>query len=168
MSRLKATHTMSPAASATRETVALERAVTMSAPRLSLSRLVAWLKSASLDKALIAGADPAFSPALRSRIAILSSRHNRDAMADGLQRLAARADSAQRRSWSLGNRRTLRANSSRLYELALLMRTERPLYAGGLARVNQLLTDSLSPMYRGDETTLARALDEAAQALRCG
>jgi hypothetical protein len=168
MSRLKSDTAHEPAASATGEIVALERAVTISARRSRLSRLTARLKSASLDKALIAGANPAFSPALRSRIAILASRRNREATADGLQRLATRAGGTQRRLWSLSNRRVLLANSSRLNELALLLRTERPLYASGLARINQLLTDGLSPMYRGDESTLARALDETAQALRRG
>jgi hypothetical protein len=131
----------------------------------ALSRLLARSLARRLDGALIAGADPAGSAVLTARAALLTSPRMRGSLADSLHGLVHAAHGPQRRWWALGSRAAVLANASELDALAMLLASERPLYARGLALLNGLLTDGSGPAFRGDATALARALADARSAL---
>jgi hypothetical protein len=131
----------------------------------ALSRLLARSMARRLDGALIAGADPAGSTMLAARAALLTSAQMRGSLADSLHGLLRAAQGPQRRWWALGSRAAVLANASELDALAMLLASETPLYARGLALLNQLLTDGGGPAYRGDATALSRALSDARTAL---
>jgi hypothetical protein len=57
------------------------------------------------------------------------------------------------------------ANASALRELAAVLRGTAPLYAGGIAMANRLLTDATGAAYVGDGEALARGLREAREAM---
>jgi hypothetical protein len=127
-----------------------------------LACLMARARSHSLDRALSAGADPATSPQLAARAAQLTSSGTRAAVADGLERLLNAARGPQRRWSALSHHRhQLLANAAGLQELATLLRGDTPLYARGIAILNQLLTDGTSAAYRGDDQALALQLGVA-------
>jgi hypothetical protein len=131
----------------------------------ALSRLLARSLGPRLDGALIAGADPAGSTLLAARAALLTSARMRGSLADSLHGLVRAAQGPQRRWWALGSRAAVLANASELDALAMLLASQTPLYARGLALLNELLTDSTGPAYRGDATALSRALSDARSAL---
>lgn len=131
----------------------------------AVSRLLAHSLARRLDGALIAGADPASSALLAARAAHLTSAQMRGSLADSLHGLVRAAQGPQRRWWALGSRGAVLANASELDALAMLLASQTPLYARGLALLNQLLTDGLGPAYRGDATALSRALSDARSAL---
>jgi len=126
-----------------------------------LACLTARVRSHSLDRELGAGADPASSPRLAARAAQLTSPGTRAAVADGLERLLSAARGPQRRWSALSRHRQLLANAAELQDLAALLRGDTPLYARGIAILNQLLTDGTSPAYHGDDEALALQLGEA-------
>jgi hypothetical protein len=126
-----------------------------------LARSLAW----RLDRALIAGADPAGSRLLAARAALLTSARMRESLADSLDNLVCAAQGQPRRWSALGRRAAVQANVSELDALATLLVSGTPLYARGLALLNELLTDGVGPAYRGDATTLSRALSDARIAL---
>jgi len=133
------------------------------------ARIAARVRAASLDRALIAGADPAAGPALAARASLLTSRTRREQLAEGLERLVGAAQGRQRRWWDLAQREAVLVNSSEPRAAAMALRSARPLYAAGLARLNQLLADGTGPAYRGSASGLARALSDARAALEgCG
>jgi hypothetical protein len=132
---------------------------------VALSRLLARALARRLDGALIAGADPAGSALLAARAALLTSARMRGSLADSLHGLVRAAQGPQRRWWALGSRATVLANASELDGLAMLLASETPLYAQGLALLNRLLTDGTGPAYHGDATALSRALADARTAL---
>jgi hypothetical protein len=131
----------------------------------AFSRLSARVLSGRLDRALLDGADPATSPRLAARAAQLSSPGTRAALADALDGLVRAAQGPQRRWWALASPSSVRANSSELHALASLLDSRTPVYARGVAHVNQLLHDGSGPAYQGDATRLARALSDARAAL---
>jgi hypothetical protein len=131
----------------------------------ALSRLLARSLAPRLDGALIAGADPAGSTLLAARAALLTSARMRGSLADSLHSLVRAAQGPQRRWWALGSRDAVLANASELDALAMLLASQTPLYARGLALLNELLTDGTGPAYRGDATALSRALSDARTAL---
>ncbi len=131
----------------------------------ALSRLLARSMARRLDGALIAGADPAGSTVLAARAALLTSGRMRESLAGSLHGLLRAAQGPQRRWWALGSRAAVLANASELDALAMLLSSETPLYARGLALLNQLLTDGVGPAYRGDAVALSRALSDARTAL---
>jgi hypothetical protein len=61
------------------------------------ARLVARVRAAALDRALLAGADPARSSQLAARAHALTSPRSRAAAADGLERWLSSADGATSR-----------------------------------------------------------------------
>ena len=126
--------------------------------------LLSALRADSLDRALVAGHDPACSSALTLRAARLTSRRRRSQLAAGIDRLAAPA-MARRRSVLAGPVAAVSANRDRLCSLAALLRGGTPLYAAGVARLRLLLTDPTSPAHVGDAAALAGALDAAGRAL---
>lgn len=139
-----------------------------SAPLLdpgALTRAGAHLFSWRLDRALMAGADPAGSRMLAARAALLTSAKSRRSLAQALHRLVRAAQGPQRRWWALSSRASINANTSELAELARLLENGTALYAGGLASLNELLKDGTGPVYRGDATALSRALSDVRTAL---
>jgi hypothetical protein len=142
-----------------------ERLVARSLGPGRLARMAARVHSHSLDRALIAGADPSGSPQLAARAAQLTSPRTRALIAEGLQRLVRAAQGPQKRWRAASRRGQLLANASRLHELASALASGAPLYARGIAMLNQLLTDGTGPAYLGDGESLARRLDEARTAL---
>jgi len=129
------------------------------------SRVLARLRGRSLDRALIAGADPSTSPLLAARAAALAAQAHRHALADGLERLLAAAEGPQRRWWALSAREHVRANASEISALAELLRGSTPLYARGIAMVEDLLSDGAGPAYDGPPTGLAARLRAARSAM---
>jgi hypothetical protein len=132
-----------------------------------LARVTARVRSASLDRALIDGADPVASPALAARAAQLTSPPMRSSIAEGLERLVRAAQRPQRRWWAPSGRQAVLANSSSLHELAATLHGEELVYARGVAILAELLTDGTGPAY-GDydgAAGLARELRRAGAAL---
>jgi hypothetical protein len=129
------------------------------------ARIAAHLRSSSLDRALIAGADPTASAALAARATILTSRRTRALLAEGLERSLQAAQGTQRRWWAVSPRSPLLANASAVRELAALLRADGPLYAPGLAILNQLMSDGSGPAYRDQPQHAARRLREARAAM---
>lgn len=146
-------------------TVGYERRVVRSLGPSPLTRVTARMRSQSLDRALIAGADPSSSALLAARAAQLTSARTRALIAEGLERLLRAAQGPQRRWRAVSRRGQLLANASRLHELAALLAGGAPLYARGIAMLNQLLTDGTGPAYLGEGEHLACWLDEARAAL---
>lgn len=136
-------------------------------PPLS-ARVAARVFAHRLDRALIAGADPADSPRLAARAAMLTSRSIRGELADGLDRLIATAQLPPPRRKSIPRHSSVLANSKLLRELATTLRGSGPLYAGGIAMLCTLLTDGTGPVYNGtDGRALEGELLRARAALTC-
>ncbi len=130
-----------------------------------LARLTARVRAHSLDRELIAGADPAGSPQLAARAAQLTSARTRAQIAAGLERLVEVAQGPQRRWSAVSPHGPALANAATLRELAALLREDAPLYARGVAILDRLLSDGSGPAYRGSLEQLAGALGEARAAV---
>ncbi len=130
-----------------------------------LTRLQARMRGRSLDRALIAGADPAGSRALAARAAHLTSQRSRALTAGGLERLVRQAAANGRRWRVLVRPDCVLENASAICQLASLLRSDAPVYASGVAIVNQLLTDGAGAAYVGDAAQLASELARARTAL---
>jgi hypothetical protein len=131
------------------------------------ARVIARLRHASLDRELAAGADPASSPQLAARAARLAMTRERTHLAEGVERLLSATQGPQRRWWAVAEREPVVANAAELSDLAALLRSSTPLYARGVAIVNQLLTDGTGPAYVGNAERLERRLHDARAAM-CG
>jgi len=129
------------------------------------ARLLARIQADSLERALIAGADPRESPQLAARAAQLTSARTRAAIAAGLERLARASEGPQRRWWAPSQREPLLANVTALGELAELLRADTPLYARGIAILSRLLSDGSGPLYRGCSGRIAYELETARAAM---
>lgn len=129
-------------------------------------RIAARLRAGSFDRALIAGADIGRSPQLQLRAARLTSRASRLALAGGLEGLLDSDARAPRRTRVRPPHESLRSAAPTLRDLAALLRAPGPLYARGLAMLNELLVDGSGPLYARDGgTALDRALREVRIAL---
>jgi hypothetical protein len=123
------------------------------------------MRPGPLDKALIADADPARSPQLAARAAILTSPRFRESLASGLEQLL-RPTPGQATSLRVHPRRSaVSANASELSELAELLRGPSLLYARGVALATQLVSDGTGPLYAGDGNALKHQLQQARSAL---
>jgi hypothetical protein len=129
------------------------------------TRLSARMRAGALDRALIAGADPASSPKLAARATSLTSSRFRALIADGLERLPRVAEGPTRRWWAASRRGAVLANARDLAELAALLRGGSVLYARGIAILGELLADGTGPAYRSEAGDLARELHRARIAL---
>lgn len=129
------------------------------------TRLIARIRHRSLDRELIAGAEPASSPQLAARAARLASRRERTLLAEGVERLLAASSGPQRRWWAVSRREPLLANAAELSALAGLLRSSTPLYVRGIAIVDRLLTDGTGPAYFGSAESLNRELSAARAAM---
>jgi hypothetical protein len=130
-----------------------------------VARIAATARSGALDRALIAGADPASSRRLAARAARLTSPRHRRLLAEGLERLLQAAHGPQRRWWAVAERGHLLDNAEEIGSLAAVLRSDTPLYAPGIARLAQLLGDGDGPAYHGGAGMLARRLREARAAM---
>src|SRR5689334_17390304 len=92
------------------------------------ARLAARVLAARLDRALIEGADPASSPRLAARAALLTSRCTRSELADGLDLVLARAQTPPSRQRALPLHASVLANARLMRELASELRGPAPLY----------------------------------------
>ncbi len=128
-------------------------------------RLLARLRSTPLDELLIAGADPRGSRVLAARAAQLTARRHRAALAAGLERLGRSATEPGARMQVRPRRASVLASEAALTELADRLRSEEPVYAGGVARLARLLSDGRGPAYRGAPAALAAELESAAAEL---
>jgi hypothetical protein len=120
--------------------------------------LLARLRPGALDRALIAGADPARSRPLAARARLLTSSRNRAALAAALERLPGLAAARPSRFRLRPSEQAVAANEELLRELGVLLRADAPVYAGGVADVAQLISDGVGPLFRGDALTLERRL----------
>jgi hypothetical protein len=121
-------------------------------------RAIARVRWFSLDGRLAAGEDPARSRLLAAQAARLTSPRQRERLADalgGLLRAAARGPAVSRLSPS---RIALSRNEAALRELARRVGSQETLYAGGLARLERLISDSTGPVFRGDAGELSAEL----------
>jgi hypothetical protein len=124
----------------------------------TLARLLARARAGALDAALIAGADPAGSLLLAARARQLTSPRRRAALAEAISRLHAHAQAPASRCRVRLCRAAVAANFDGLQELAVLLRADVPLYARGLAALEELLSDGTGPLYHGDAAALSRRL----------
>jgi hypothetical protein len=129
------------------------------------ARFTARVRWSSLDQQLVEGADPSGSPQLAARATVLTCAREREKLAAAIDRVVDAAHGPQRRWWAVSRRPPVRANAAELRALAQLLRSSRPLYARGVAVVNQLLTDGCGPLYTARAEGLAWALYEAHGAL---
>jgi len=125
-----------------------------------LTMLAARMCAGRLNRALIAGGDPASSRRLAARARQLTSPSSRTALADNLDRLLWNAQVSHGRWHVRPNRQAVCANASALGALAGLLVSPTPLYARGVAALEELLSDGIGPVYRGDAQALAHRLEE--------
>jgi hypothetical protein len=131
-----------------------------------LARAAARVRGISLDRALADGGDPASSPQLAARAALLTSPQSRAEIAASLERLVQAAQGPQKRWWALSRTSGVLANSGELCALACLLRDGGPVYARGVALVKRLVTDGSGPAYRGEADALTREVSVARAALQ--
>jgi hypothetical protein len=108
------------------------------------ARALARLRASALDRALVQGADPAASAALAARAVRLTRRRTRERLADAVQRLADYDSGARLR---VRPARAVRVNRPELRELAAVLRSPGPVYAGGVAAARLMLRDGAGPAY---------------------
>jgi hypothetical protein len=132
-----------------------------------ITRLLARLRSRSLDRALSDGADEKKSARLAARAAQLTARPMREELAGSLEQLlyAARKPAGRyrvplRRTPILVNAQILREIASDLYGPA-------PVSARGVAMLHELLTDGTGPLFTAISRApvLAQVLGDAQAAL---
>ena len=110
------------------------------------SRLLARVFGGSLDRALLGGADPAASRRLAARVASLNASSTRASLADSLELLVRAAQQAPRRT-RVSPRPGVIVNAELMFEIADRLRGGRPLYAIGIAMLNELLSDGIGPVF---------------------
>lgn len=127
------------------------------------SRLRARAFSTRLDTALAGGADPQSDPTLTLRAEHLRSPHVRGQLASGLRDALDRAERPHPFSAAAPVARiSVLANRELITEVADRLDSDLPVGVGGLAALNQLLTDGASPMWvRGDGRELRDSLEGA-------
>jgi hypothetical protein len=130
-----------------------------------LAGLLARARSGSLNESLIGGADPAASRLLAARAMQLTSPRSRASLASGLDRLLWSAQAPAGRWRVRPHREAVCANASALGGLASLLVSTSPLYARGVAMLEQLLTDGTGAVYRGDTELLAHTLEQCRAAI---
>jgi hypothetical protein len=130
------------------------------------SRLAARLRAGSLNRELMAGGDPSSSPQLAARAAQLTAPRVRVQLAEGLERLVEAAGGPQQRWSAVGRREALLGNLEEIGELAQLLRSDTPLYASGIASLNEFLSDGTGCAYHGEREEIAGRLQAARLAMQ--
>jgi hypothetical protein len=127
-----------------------------------------WLQRGALDRKLARGADPSTSPALSRRARQLTSSRCRRGLAEGLRNVIDAADEPQR-GYSAAvplQRHEIQRERGFLVALAEDLRSDDELNPRGIALVEKLLTDGISPLYTSSpEGELHGALTHARAAL---
>jgi hypothetical protein len=127
-----------------------------------------WLRRGALDRRLAHGADPRATPELARRARQLTSRRCRAGLAEGIRNLIDAAEEPER-GYSAAvplQRRAILAERDFLLALAADLRSDDELSPRGIALVEHLLTDGMSPLYApGPEGGLHNALTHARAAL---
>ena len=129
------------------------------------ARLLARLRAGSLDRELLAGADPAGSPQLAARALALTSPRSRATLVAGLERWLSPARGATSRLRVLPRRDLAVAGEAEVRAIVTELRGSTRLYAQGLAQLRALITDGTGPAYVGERDVLAGLLAEARAAI---
>jgi hypothetical protein len=133
-----------------------------------LLRLRVFARRRALDVHLADGADPAGSAALAVRARQLIAPSTRESFASGLESLvmeAARPPLPRGMAIPLARRQLMEARAT-LLALAACLRSDRPVYARGVALLSWLLTDGTGPVYdRHARSDLHDVLASVAEAL---
>jgi hypothetical protein len=131
------------------------------------ARVLARLRSHSLDRALSDGADPVTSRQLAARAAQLTARPTREELARCLEQLVERAHASERRRAVQLNRAAILVNAHAMREMAAQLSGPAPVYARGVAALHELLTDGTGPVFVRDSEppALEHALGRARAAL---
>jgi hypothetical protein len=113
------------------------------------AQVQAWARRHALDAALAAGADPSESPALACRAARLTRRRSREDLAAWVDEiLTAAAGRPHDLSVAVHpDHDEVLGASSRLIEVAELLRSPAPVYVQGVAMLRDLLSDGGSCVY---------------------
>lgn len=130
-----------------------------------LARLAARVRARGLDKQLIAGADPTGSPRLAARAWRLTSSSHRNSLAFAIERLLRSAKQPPNRWGVAPQRKAVIAQADELSAIASLLRSRSPLYASGIAMVDELVFDGTGPAYVGEPAVLAEHVSQARHAL---
>ncbi len=112
--------------------------------------LGARLHRRSLDRDLACGIAPWRSPAHAARVAQLTSAKQRRRLADAIDYLlwAAMAPAAQRAAGSIPPcRASIEATATQFCGLAMRLRSDAPVAAAGVLRLQALLADGAGPIY---------------------
>jgi hypothetical protein len=135
------------------------------APRRPVG-VLARLRARGLDQRLADGADPRSSPLLAARSAQLAAPRVRARVAAGLERIALSPERPPTPFSITPQRTAIMPNRWRLFEVAATLRSQTPVYAGGIARARLIALDGTGPAYtdrRGEG--LARQLELAGEQL---
>jgi hypothetical protein len=111
------------------------------------ARVLSRLRARTLDRALVAGADPAESAQLAAHARRLTSARSRAALASSLERLAMSEPRPGRRFQVSPFEPASRANAQQLTDLAARLRGPGPVYSPGVARLRQLVSDGSGAVY---------------------
>lgn len=138
----------------------------MVAPRSRLRhRIAARLLAGRLDAALAAGANPEGDPSLSVRARRLTTRREREQLADALHRSRAEALSGGPRLRIPISRERVQQAEDELSLLAHRLASPGPVAARGVALARALLSDGAGPLYDkrspGDLAALARRAADA-------
>jgi hypothetical protein len=137
-----------------------------SAPPAWPTRAIERARAGSLDRRLLAGADPARSKLLAARAGRLTSPALRDAVAQALERHASgTTPDGGSRFRARPDRAAVLVGAEGMSALAQRLRSEEALYAPGVARLLRLVTDGAGPLFAGDPERLREELAVAAAEL---
>lgn len=131
------------------------------------TRLAARLWATSLDHELAEGADPAECPQLAARAAYLTCPQTRARLAATIERFVTAAELPTAAGRVHPARGGVRANRTRMLEVAARLREDAPVYARGIAECKLLLSDGAGPAYvDGHGEALGRQLTAVLARLR--
>jgi hypothetical protein len=132
-----------------------------------ITRLLARLRSRSLDRALSDGADEKTSARLAARAAQLTARPMREELAGSLEQLLYAAHAPAGRYRVPLRRTPILVNGQVLREIASDLHGPAPVSARGVAMLHELLTDGTGPLFMANSRApaLAQVLGDAQAAL---
>ena len=122
-------------------------------------RLVASVRSFSLDERLAAGEDPSGSTLLAAQAARLTDGRRRERLAAALHGLLLAAEGPPSAVRVSPSRTALLRNEQAVRALARRVDSQATLYARGLARLERLLSDSTGPAFREGSGELSAELE---------
>jgi hypothetical protein len=141
-------------------------------PRLAgrvRARLVARLRPRHLNRELIAGADPSTCAWLAARARRLTSASYRVVLASGLRLLLDAPDAPPGRVRVRPPACAVRENATQLRAVSDVLSGPAPVYARGMAMLDEMLADGTGPVYVDRSgRALAQALTAARAALAGG